>query len=281
METTCVTHGDALQLECECGQPLQIADLTSSLCAFPEPDLLQTVTKIARWYDPSFSGSFAIRGTTLRFVPLPKPDALQRLSLDELRAWRVGGRLQYRTVDESRTKALTAILRKSKEKCRRGGSRPTKDKCQECLAVLPDPGAVRRGDVCLLRLFGVPIGQKFNGIHHGHELADIQYSDIIESRDLPVRIGIHVKSRVARIPPRGLGRSKSCIKGLYTQLIFSAYKVLADTHSLDVLGVAVPNRILGEVLDSMQVAVNALGFPLLVIEEDDWLRVLDAAMDQL
>lgn len=127
------------------------------------------------------------------------------------------------------------------------------------------------------RIFGLPIEKKFDGIHHGREFADIKYKDSISG--IPVRLGIHLKNRVKSQPQRGLGRSVYPIKSLYTQAFYSAYQTLKGEVNFDVIGISIPNPINKDVIDSIQVLINKLGYSLIVLDEKDWLKIFDAALE--
>jgi hypothetical protein len=72
------------------------------------------------------------------------------------------------------------------------------------------------------------------------------------------------------------------IRGLYTQLFFSAYQALTDPEiQFDVLGISVPNTLKQDVVESIMYLVNELGFPFLVIDEDEWVKILDGVIEQL
>lgn len=91
-------------------------------------------------------------------------------------------------------------------------------------------------------------------------------------------MGIHLKSRT-NPRPEGLGKSIYPIKSLYTQAFYSAYQVLRGEADFDVIGISIPNRIRKEVVDSIQTLLNKLGYALLVIDESDWLKIFDAALE--
>jgi hypothetical protein len=283
LEASCSTCGSVVgvQLECECGQQLEYASLEPLVRILPEPELLQSITEAAKRFKRIFSGFFAIHGTILRIINRKQPAEPKRMHLADLRLWRDRARLHVRAVSSRRQEQLRAILNKTKEKCRRGGLRPSNERCSECMAAKPDLDWITRGDTCLARLFGIPINKAFDGVHHGHEGADIKYTDVVVDTGRQRQIGIHAKSRCHRPPPEGMGRTKYSIKGLYTQLAFSAFEARVRNEPVNVLGIGIPNLVRQEVLDSMQFMVNELGFSLLVIDESDWLKVLDAAMEQV
>lgn len=154
------------------------------------------------------------------------------------------------------------------------------EKCEECMKNPINPDWIKYGDTCLLRLFGLPIDKKFDGIHHKHEVADLRYQDTILRENRLVNIGIHVKSRNLHCPPEGMGLSKYQIQGLYKQVVFSVFQSAVLGENLHVIGIAIPNKIREEVIDSLSYAVNNLGFSFLAIDEKDWLNVIRLAFEQ-
>ncbi len=266
--------------ECDCGEPIEYANLNPLIRVLPERELLESISAAAERFKKSFSGYFALRGTTLKVIRRRQPQEPKRMQLGDLRLWRDRGRFHLRRVSPERQEELRRILNKTREKCRRDDIAPSIPRCQECVSAPLNPDWIPRGDTCLPRLFGVPINEQFDGVHHGQEIADIKYIDGVLNTGQRRRIGIHVKSRDRRPPPEGMGRSKYSIKGLYTQLAFSAFEARVRNAQLDVLGIAIPNNIHKDVLDSMQFVVNELGFSLLVIDESGWFGVLAAAIEQ-
>ena len=47
----------------------------------------------------------------------------------------------------------------------------------------------------------------------------------------------------------------------------------------DVIGISIPNPISKDVVNSIQVLINQLGYSLIVLEEKDWLQIFDAALE--
>ena len=134
-------------------------------------------------------------------------------------------------------------------------------------------------EICLPRLFGYAIDENFDGIHHGHEIADIRYLDILVENGEELNLGIHLKSR-QHPRPRGLGRSVGSIKGLYTQYCYSAYSSAMRGENIDVIGISVPNVINDQVIENFVYLANQLGFSLIILAEDDWVKILDAAIEK-
>lgn len=165
----------------------------------------------------------------------------------------------------------------TKEKCYRNDSPPTIQGCDDCKAAMITEKQIRkRKEVCLPRIFGLPIEEKFDGIHHGYEIADIKYEDSLDGT--AISLGIHLKSRT-KSRPKGLGKSVYPIKSLYAQTFYSAYQVFKGDADFDVIGISIPNAVRKEVVDSIQMLLNKLGYSLLVIDENDWLKIFDAALE--
>ncbi|GER78936.1 conserved hypothetical protein [Candidatus Denitrolinea symbiosum] len=122
----------------------------------------------------------------------------------------------------------------------------------------------------------MPIGERFDGIHHAYEIADVKYKDFYNGTG--ISLGIHLKSRT-KSRPEGLGKSIYPIKSLYTQVFYSAYQVFKGDADFDVIGISIPNTVKKEVVDSVQLLLNKLGYGLLVIDESDWLKIFDAALE--
>jgi hypothetical protein len=47
-----------------------------------------------------------------------------------------------------------------------------------------------------------------------------------------------------------------------------------------VIGIAIPNMIKTDVVESMAYAINTLGFSFLVVEEKDWQAIINSALEQ-
>jgi hypothetical protein len=111
------------------------------------------------------------------------------------------------------------------------------------------------------------------------EIADIRYQDTLEETGNQLNLGIHLKSR-ERPRKKGLGRSVSGIKELYAQYCHSVYSSARRNVNLDVIGISIPNSISDEVIEDFQYLSNQLGFPLIILTEDDWIKILDAAIEK-
>ncbi|MCA9908007.1 MAG: hypothetical protein KC519_05105, partial [Anaerolineae bacterium] len=176
---------------------------------------------------------------------------------------------------------LLKIVSMTKEKCLRNGQRPTHTVCAQCLSSrIAIKQFSERGELCLPRIMGIAIGKGFDGIHHGHEIADVKYVDVFAKTLESVSLGIHLKSRQPP-KPQGLGRSVGSIKALYTQIFYSAYLTLKGNADFDVIGLSIPNEVRQEVITSIESLLDQLGFSLLVIDEQEWVKIVDAAIEQL
>jgi hypothetical protein len=200
------------------------------------------------------------------------------IRLSDLSSWQ-----QYAQIHRLKPREnLLPLVTNTKEKCHRDGRSPNQEMCDKCLKEQITENQIRtRGEVCSPRVMGLAINQLFDGIHHGHEVADIRYVDRIAENAIQINLGIHLKSR-QRPRAEGLGRSTYAIKSLYTQVFYSAYQALLDQNiHFDAIGISIPNSIHPEVINSIQSLLNQLGFSLLVVEEDDWLRIFDAALTNI
>ena len=128
-------------------------------------------------------------------------------------------------------------------------------------------------------MFGHAIDENFDGIHQGRKIADIRYRDELDQNREPLNVGIHLKSR-ERPRSRGLGRGVKSIKGLYTQYCYSAYSTAEKGENLNAIGVSVPNVINDQVIENFEYLANQLGFPLIILAEQEWLKILGAGMEK-
>jgi hypothetical protein len=269
------------QYTCECGHQIPVPALENHLQVFPETALVDGLERFLEALDDvSWEGLFYIAGHILRLMPSPAPPSRESLTLGDLRLWRVRAHHHVRAEPSgSRQETLLGILRETREKCSKNNWHPSYEICEQCLAAPPSAEEIETGEICLPRMLGLAIEKAFDGVHHGYEVADVKYSDTMHDRDAEVRLGIHLKSRT-KPRPRGLGRGVRLIKALYTQLLYSAYLARLGRDEFDVLGISVPNTIHDEVIASMKYLVNRLGFPLLVVDESDWLKIVDAVLER-
>jgi hypothetical protein len=264
---------------CECGSEIEIASLENHIQIYPGVLLQQTIEDfISQNLDEvSWRGIFIIDGLILKLFQRkePKKDLPGTIRLNQLGLWQEKARYPKRRPNQK----YLNLLGITKEKCYRNDSPPTIQGCEKCkVTKITEKQIRKRKEVCLPRVFGLPIEEKFDGIHHGYEIADIKYHDSYNG--IPISLGIHLKSRT-KSRPQGLGKSIYPIKSLYTQAFYSAYQVLRGDADFDIIGISIPNTVKKEVVDSIQLLLNKLGYSLLVIDENDWLRIFDAALEAI
>lgn len=279
----CRTRGhDVDRLLCDCGTALSVST-PADVYLVPEPPLIESINRAAGMItEKPFEFFFIISGTLLRLSPSIQSPLPEVITLSELALWK--SRAHMGTMKRPRGKQeqeTIRVLNRTKEKCLRDHIRPSIDRCSVCKAGAIDPGWLPAGNLCLPRVFGVAIDEPFDGVHHGLELADIKYGDTLIATGRPLKLGIHLKSRLVRPPALGVGRSKHPIKGLYAQLVHSAYTARSSSAKFDVLGVAMPNLLLPEVLESMRFATNMMGFSFLAITEEEWLKIMRVASEKI
>jgi hypothetical protein len=86
-----------------------------------------------------------------------------------------------------------------------------------------------------------------------------------------------LKSSPAQQPANGVGKKASQIKGLFTQLAYSAYVGTIGGERFHILGVSIPNNYLADVRAALVNTATGLGFPVLVLDIADWTRIYEAA----
>ncbi|NLE45217.1 MAG: hypothetical protein GX620_10890 [Chloroflexi bacterium] len=272
--------GDALA--CTCGEVVPVPDAVSALWMFPEPPLLAAIRVFLEEINEPFPDlTFYVDGNLLTAVPLLQPRRAERIALEDLRSWRVVAHLHQRGhIGDTRRRKFIHILNLAREKCDVNHCHPTREDCRRCLQRDIGLAEINSGRICLARVMGLAINQQFDGIHHGHEDADVIFGDFEQHSGRETRVGIHLKSRTT---PRaqGLGRSVDCIKGLYTQVCYSVYQVARGYLDLDTIGISVPNTLMCDVLASLQQAVNSQGLSFLTVDEADWLKILDSVIEHL
>ncbi len=266
--------------ECECGQQHDIGAIENHLLLYPEPELLTGLREFFKLMpDVQWNGTFSISGNVLRLLQ-PRARTQDTIQLSDLQFWRVRARHHARRIDKNR-KPRISILNVTKEKCHKNNWHPSRDICITCINSQILASQLGTTDLCLPRILGLAISEGFEGIHHGFEVADVIYTDTIEATGERVNIGIHLKSRKDRTKPEGLGRSTGLVRALYTQALYSAYLTLTNRAALDVIGISVPNKIRDDVVESLGYLINELGFCFLVIDEDEWLRIVASVQDQM
>jgi hypothetical protein len=262
---------------CECGTEIPIADFENHIHVYPGSFLLQSIEEfVSQNLDElSWHGVFVIDGLVLKLFEKRsfKKELPGIMRLNQLTLWEEKARYPRRRPNQKYLPLLTM----TREKCYRNNVPPRIEICEKCKASAITERQIRkRKQVCLPRVFGLPIEKTFDGIHHGYEIADVKYKD--SYGDTSISLGIHLKSRT-KSRPQGLGKSIYPIKSLYTQAFYSAYQVIKGDADFDVIGISIPNRIKKEVVDSIQMLLNKLGYALLVIDESDWLKIFDAALE--
>jgi hypothetical protein len=267
------------QIECECGDTIKFIDLATLIRIIPEDACNKSIQKAADKFNKQYRGTWCIQGLSLKYFESRQTIKYPRLSLSDFQLWRTQGRLDY-PIRCLKTNDIQNILNKTKEKCWRDGTPPSEVKCMECKTNLIHPKWIKSGNTCLLRLFGIPIGKKFDGVHHGHEKADIRYEDVLFDDQQLVNVWIHVKSRSQHCPPQGMGRTTLPIQGLYKQVIFSAFEAATKGNKVQVIGIAIPNPIKTDVINSMAYAINILGFSFLVVDDNEWQKIICSAYEQ-
>jgi len=269
------------EISCDCGEVCQIISLDNHLRIVPQPPLLDAIDNHMReMVEVTWRNfNFLIRGTVIRLLPARTLRFSGRVRLEDFRSWR-NARLRPQPPDAVRS-LLSSVLRDSREKCGRNGGHPTREICDQCLAQSVTESQIRQSELCWPRIFGLPIAQHFDGIHHGREIADIIYADEFMPSGELARIGLHLKSYRPARRSGVLGRGTRIIKALYMQVSYSAYSSLIGQTPLDVIGIAVPNRIGEDVQQSLQELLNRMGFAFLVVDKDEWLRILDTSLEQV
>ncbi len=273
---------DNQQEFCECGGELEIT-FSADIRIFPGASLIKSVLKFLSIFEnQQFDGSYLIQGNLLRLIPSNKNPHYQYL-LSNFRYWRVRAHFHQRNITGDKAEEYRQTLSRIKEKCAYNNWHPSRETCADCMNKQITRKKIldgsRNSNICLPRLLGYTIDEKFDGIHHNHEVADIRYQDILDDADRPLNLGIHLKSR-ERPRVRGLGRSVSGVKELYTQYCHSIYSVATRRAKLDVVGVSIPNVLNDEVIENFQYLSKQLGFPLIILSEVDWIKIIDAAIEK-
>jgi len=281
----CSTHPNEHQfqdnesLTCDCGANIELT-FSADIRILPGIQLIKAIHKFLDVLEnQQFDGSFIIIGNVLRVLPRNRI-AINEYHLLEFQMWQTRAHIHQRNISDDRKIQYRQILGRIKEKCIRNNRHSSLEICTACMQEAVTRARIRSGnDLCLARLFGYAIDEEFDGVHHGHEVADIRYSDIRATNGEEIRLGIHLKSR-EKPRVRGLGRSVPSIKGLYTQYCHSAYLATMGGADLNVLGVSVPNTINDEVREDFQFISGQYGYPLVVLDEEDWFRIVDAAIEK-
>lgn len=269
---------------CECGQELEIAELVSQIRILPSIELIESIhAYLNNMANVTFGELFAIAGTSVNIFSKPANLRPREIRLDQLTKWRNIAHIHQIPLPTPRRKPTQVKrLQNVKEKCSRNGGHPSKDDCRLCLAQEITLARLRdQADICLPRILGLAIEEGFDGIHHRYEHADIKYTDRLLANGQRLSIGLHLKSREPRQPTLGMGRSKSKVKELITQLTYSAYVVSKGIYKFDVLGVSIPNDFAGDVREAIVHTALGLGFSVIILDFNQWSRIYDAARNTI
>ena len=267
----CGKISDQEDFTCSCGNTLVIPDVIPCSFVTPNIGLIDAVKEYYKSLHPQldYRGSFIIINQELHLLEI-RTSQIKFLTLSELNLWKNTAKINA-CIDNSNRKN-NELLNKLKEKCSRTNYHPTILDCESCGALIIKSNDIE--NLCLLRIFGIPINQVFDGIHNGGEKADIYYDDYYNTQK--VKVGIHVKSFSDRKFKRGLGRSDNKIKGLYAQVFYSLYQQKIGLVKFDILGIAIPNRISDDVKDSLSSIVLDSGVGFISVSRDEWLSILES-----
>lgn len=274
--SSCNAVLDYLNYICECGESCPIIDPISQTILFPEIELLQAIDSYAQLLHPAleFPKVFIIVGNEMIRLNDKTGIRYKHIYLEDLDLWK--NRAHLHQITSTSQSNIAKILSSMKEKCKQ---HPTMSDCNACLTKKISIEHFESGNVCLLRTFGIPISTKFDGIHHGHEIADIVYTDSIDG--VNCKIGIHVKSVGTDKTKNGLGRSKNKIKELYAQIFYSLYQISQGIENFDILGIAIPNRISEDVISSMKEILFRYGISFISIDKVTWEKIIVSAEECL
>ena len=264
---------------CDCGANIDVT-FSVDIRILPGVQLLKAIHKFLDVLEnQQFDGGFIIIGNVLRLLPRNRV-TINEYNLSEFQMWQTRAHIHQRNISDERKIQYGQILLRIKEKCARNNSHSSNEICSACMREVITKARIQAGkDICLSRLFGYAIDEEFDGVHHGLEVADIRYSDVWLNTGEEIRLGIHLKSR-KKPKIEGLGRSVHSIKGLYTQYCHSAYLVTMGGTDLNVLGVSIPNTINEKVREDFQFISSQFGYPLVILDEEDWFRIVDAAIEK-
>jgi hypothetical protein len=261
---------------CDCGESIPIIDGYSTIEYLPTPELMDAIGKYSDSLHPQicFPTLFKIEGNKLLSLHKKKNLNARIVNLSDLKFWRV--RAHYNSIATITPSAKRYVIN-AHEKCNINNYHPKEEDCRQCAKKKINKQDFESNTICLLRTFGIPINVVFDGIHHGHEFADIVYTD--EFNDKQHKIAIHVKRHAKYTPARGLGRSNEKIKGLYAQVFYTLFELEKKKKSVDTIGIAIPNRISADVLDSIQTIVLRMGYSFIALQKSDWEKIAQAAIE--
>lgn len=264
-------------IACPCGELCPVVDIYSNIQYLPTIDLLNAIASYAAALHPQIvlPALFKIIGNNMLSLQPVNNASARYIKIEELKYWRVRAHLD--SISTISTCAKEYISHAT-EKCSINNYHPTKADCIQCSRKHINKSDFQLKSVCLLRTFGVPIDIAFDGIHHGREFADILYHDEFDNQQH--MIGIHVKKHVQQTPVKGLGRSNDKIKGLYAQIFYTMFELqMHRGKKVDTIGIAIPNRISSDVIDSFKALVIKMGYSFIVVEISAWEKIAQAAID--
>lgn len=275
-ELTCIKCGTInAEFYCTCGEKCSIVDIYSSIEYLPTLELLKSITEYASGLHPeiTFPAIFKIIGNRILTLDYDKNSSAKQIEITDLKYWKTRAHLHTITKISSYAKDY---IRKAPEKCK---NHPSKEDCLKCAKRKINKSDLISDNICLLRTFGIPIGLKLDGIHHGHEDADILFTDEFDDRQH--KIGIHVKRHANTTPLKGLGRSNNKIRGLYAQVYYTLFELKKGKTKIDTIGIAIPNRISSDVIDSISTLVLYMGYSFIVLQINEWEKIAQAAIDTI
>ncbi len=173
IEAHCQPHSEAVDIstdfECYCGERVQVTDPYSLVFMCPSPDTVEALSGFLESISKVTAPLFIIMGGQLRVLRgLRSGDDDGVLRLEDLDLWRTRARIHKHALhDEPTIRRLAYELR---EKCRPGVCR---EDCRQCIDATLKEEDMHKDGLCLLRAFGIPINEGFDGIHHGNEIVDI------------------------------------------------------------------------------------------------------------
>lgn len=276
---SCKRATDLGNFQCDCSVSCPAIDPYSQLFVYPNEDLLAAIEAyFAVLYPPQRNpGLFVVVGNRLSLLSGPVNPGAREIRLEELGLWKTRAHLHTHSCGS--VGRIGKILGKTKEKCPINNYHPSRNDCETCLQSFPSREQLANGQVCLLRLFGIPIGKEFDGIHHGHEGADINYDDQLDGR--PITVGIHVKSKSGKYLAKDLRRTNFKVRELYTQIYYTLYKISQGEEDLDVLGIGIPNKISEDVLNSMKAILLRFGISFIYVDYDCWIKIVSLAEEHI
>jgi len=262
--------------ECDCGYDISVSSGDSHIRLLPSLDLIAALEDYWRGIQsrlPRFS-MFWLRDNEIRLLPTPRSKP-KTIRLSDLGKWKTVARIDSIATTDG-WKRARSIPRNAKEKC--GSTTPKREKCAACSPTADECSAA---GVCLLRVFGVPVDEHIDGVHHGHEIADIHYRDVLNKT--PVVVGLHVKRHSPSREP--LGKRSAMVKGLFTQVAWTIVDALSGGLQPEdvprILGVAIPNELNDGVTSHIEELVRRNGFDFLAVTKDEWILIAEACMQRL